>query len=88
MNFSAGYFNEMFRQTTGMTFTGYVASVRVERVKALLSNPVLRITEIAYDTGFKSLSQFNRVFKRLTGVSPTGYREKLSASGKFRKNAH
>ncbi|OYW73804.1 MAG: hypothetical protein B7Z37_20200 [Verrucomicrobia bacterium 12-59-8] len=87
VNFSAGYFSELFRQATGMTFTDYVAGVRVERVKALLANPTLRITDIAYDTGFKSLSQFNRVFKRLAGVSPTEYRENLGSGGKIRKNA-
>ncbi len=88
VNVSAGYFSELFHKTTGLTFTEYVARVRVEKVKNLLANPRLQITSIAYDTGFKSLSQFNRVFKRLTGVSPTGYREKLCESGKLRKNAH
>ncbi len=87
VNLSAGYFSELFRQAAGMTFTDYVAGVRVERVKALLENRALRITEIAYDTGFKSLSQFNRVFKRLAGVSPSAYRESLGHDGRIRKNA-
>ncbi len=77
VNVSAGYFSELFHKTTGLTFTDYVARVRVEKVKSLLANPRLQITTIAYDTGFKSLSQFNRVFKRVSGMSPREYRLKL-----------
>ncbi len=74
VNVSAGYFSELFHKSTGLTFTDYVARVRVEKVKHLLANPRLQITTIAYDTGFKSLSQFNRVFKRVCGYSPREYR--------------
>ncbi|OYW73805.1 MAG: AraC family transcriptional regulator [Verrucomicrobia bacterium 12-59-8] len=80
VNVSAGYFSELFHQTTGLTFTEYVARVRVEKVKNLLANPRLQITTIAYDTGFKSLSQFNRVFKRVCGVNPREYREGLTGT--------
>jgi len=41
------------------------------------AEPNLRISEIAYQVGFQSLTHFNRVFKRITGQSPTGYRMKL-----------
>ena len=74
VNVSAGYFSELFHKATGLTFTDYVARVRVEKVKNLLQNPRLQITTIAYDTGFQSLSQFNRVFKQVTGVTPRVYR--------------
>ena len=78
VNVSAGYFSELFHKATGVTFTDYVSRVRVEKVKNLLQNPRLQITTIAYDTGFKSLSQFNRTFKQLTGLSPRAYRARLS----------
>lgn len=87
VNVSAGYFSELFHKTTGLTFTDYVARVRVEKVKSLLSNPSLPITTIAYDTGFKSLSQFNRVFKRLCAVSPRMYRLGLAGEKHSRKYA-
>lgn len=79
VNVSAGYFSELFHKATGLTFTDYVARVRVEKVKILLANPNLQITAIAYDTGFKSLSQFNRVFRRVCGVSPREFRMNLTA---------
>ena len=80
VNVSAGYFSELFHKATEITFTEYVARVRVEKVKILLQNPRLQITTIAYDTGFKSLSQFNRVFKQVTGVTPRSYRNGLAGA--------
>ena len=78
VNVSAGYFSELFHKTTGMTFTDYVARMRVEKVKHLLADPRLQITAIAFDTGFKSVSQFNRVFRRVAGISPRQYRSNLA----------
>ena len=77
VNVSAGYFSGLFHEATGLTFTEYVARIRVEKVKSLLTNPKLQITTIAYETGFKSLSQFNRVFRRVCGISPREYRLQL-----------
>jgi AraC-like DNA-binding protein/ligand-binding sensor protein len=82
VNVSAGYFSDLFHKATGLTFTEYVSRVRVEKVKSMLRNPRLQIAEIAYDTGFKSLSQFNRVFRQLCGVSPRQYRSRLTVSAK------
>ena len=62
---SVFHFCKVFKQTTGLTFTDYVARSRLEDAKAELLNPNRRISEIAYDVGFKSLTQFNRVFKRI-----------------------
>jgi len=77
VNVSAFYFCKTFKKSTGMTFTDYLARVRVEKVKNLLLNPHKRISEAAYESGFQSLSQFNRVFRRVAGEPPTTYREKL-----------
>lgn len=78
-NMSSFYFCKVFKKDTGMTFTEYLARVRVEAVKTLLLNPHKRVSEAAYEAGFQSLSQFNRVFARVTGESPTVYREHLVA---------
>ncbi len=77
VNASAFYFCKVFKQATGLTFTDYLARVRIEKVKNLLLNPHKRISEVAYEVGFQSLSQFNRVFRRVTGQSPTVWRAKL-----------
>jgi AraC-like DNA-binding protein/ligand-binding sensor protein len=81
VNTSAFYFCKMFKQATGLTFTDYLARVRVEKVKNLLLNPHKRVSEAAFEAGFQSLSQFNRVFKKIEGTSPSDYREKLHPTG-------
>jgi len=77
MHVSTFYFCKMFKKATGLTFTDYLGRIRVEKAKNLLLNPHLRVSEIAYTVGFQSLTHFNRVFRKLTGESPTDFREKL-----------
>ena len=72
------YFCKIFKKSTGINFTDYLSRVRTERAKNLLLNPNLRVSEIAYEDGFQSLTHFNRVFKRILGRSPTEYRERLA----------
>jgi AraC-like DNA-binding protein len=71
------YFCKMFKKVTGINFTEHVSRVRVEKAKNLLLNPNLRVSEIAYEVGFQSLTHFNRVFKKVVGESPTEYRSHL-----------
>jgi AraC-like DNA-binding protein len=78
VNTSTFYFCKLFRRATGLHFLDYVARVRVEKVKAELLNPHMRISEAAYAAGFQSLSQFNRVFRRVVGEQPRTWREKLA----------
>jgi AraC-like DNA-binding protein/ligand-binding sensor protein len=78
MHVSTFYFCKMFKKATGLTFTEYLSRVRVEKAKNLLRNPHLRISEIAYDVGFQSLTHFNRVFRQVAGQSPSEYRDSKS----------
>lgn len=80
VNTSTFYFCKMFKKGTGINFTDYLSRIRIEKAKNLLLNPNLRISEIAYEVGFQSLTHFNRIFKKLAGQSPTQYREHLPAA--------
>jgi AraC-like DNA-binding protein/ligand-binding sensor protein len=87
-NMSAFYFCKIFKKATGLTFTDYLARVRVETVKKMLLNPHTRMSEAAYAAGFQSLSQFNRVFHRIAGEPPSRYHQRIhhttrSLSGPF-----
>jgi AraC-like DNA-binding protein/ligand-binding sensor protein len=77
VNTSTFYFCKLFKRTTGLTFTDYLARVRIERAKKLLLDPNRRVSEVAYDVGFQSLPHFNRVFRRVAGESPTNYRRRV-----------
>ena len=70
VNISPNHLSEKFKQVTGINFVEYVARTRFENACDLLRNPNLRISEIAFAAGFQSLSQFNRVFKKLARKSP------------------
>ncbi len=84
---SVFHFCKVFHKTTGLKFTDYVARVRLEDARTRLLNPNLRISEIAYDVGFQSLTQFNRTFKRVFGQSPSDFRARLSSTKRTGKAA-
>jgi AraC-like DNA-binding protein len=79
-NMSSYYFCKVFRKAAGINFTEYLSRVRIEKSKNLLLNPNLRISEIAYEIGFQSLTHFNRVFKNILNQSPSEYRAQLMAN--------
>ena len=67
---SVGHLSRMFHHATGLTFREYVAQVRIEHARSLLLNTAKGITEIAYESGFQSVSQFHRVFRKAFAISP------------------
>ena len=71
---SPTHLSEKFKHVTGTKFVDYVARTRFNRACALLREGDLRVSEIAFAVGFQSLSQFNRVFRKLSGKSPREYR--------------
>jgi len=80
VNTSTFYFCKMFKKATGLNFTDYVSRTRIEKAKNLLLNPNLRVSEIAFEVGFQSLTHFNRVFKKIVGESPTEYRGEVASA--------
>jgi len=71
---SVAHFSHLFHKETGVTFTHYVQSRRIEEAKRLLAGSDRSITEICFACGFNSLTHFNRVFRSGTGCSPSQYR--------------
>ncbi|MCW1923368.1 helix-turn-helix domain-containing protein [Luteolibacter arcticus] len=72
---SESHFCRLFKEATGLTLTDYVNRCRIERAKNELLKSDRRVSEIAFEVGFQSLSQFNRSFSRITGHSPTTWRQ-------------
>jgi AraC-like DNA-binding protein len=84
VHISPNYLSERFKEVTGVNFVDYIARTRTENARERLQNSDRRISEIAFAVGFQSLSQFNRVFKKLTGKSPTAYRAARTKHTKYR----
>lgn len=74
---SEGAFSRFFRLHTGKTFPEFRNELRVGRACQLLGEADRHITEIAYECGFTNLSNFNRQFLRLKGVSPSRFRRQI-----------
>lgn len=68
------YFSTYFKQKTGETFTSYVAKLRNQFAKSLLSDPLLQVDEIAESLGYTDYRSFCRSFKKANGITPTEYR--------------
>ena len=74
VNISPTHLSEKFKNVTGINFVDYVAQKRFANACELLAGGDLPVSQIAFTVGFQSLSQFNRVFKKLSGKSPRAYR--------------
>ncbi len=71
---SESHFCRLFKETTSLTLTEYINRCRIDWARRELLDASARISEIAFQIGYQSLSQFNRSFLRITGMSPTSYR--------------
>lgn len=78
VNMSRSAFSRYFKRATGKTFSHFLNELRVGQACRALLDSDRSIAEIAYDSGFNNLSNFNRRFKNLRGISPRRYRKQHS----------
>lgn len=74
MNYSEAYFCKLFKQCFNKNFTSYLTEFRVEEAKKMLKEPTVNVKEIGKAVGYADSNYFAKVFKRITGQSPTEYR--------------
>ena len=72
--FSKYHFSRIFKQFTNLSFHDYLIQQRVKLAENLLLNPKLTITDVAMQSGFSSISTFNRVFKSVKECTPTEFK--------------
>ena len=77
-NLTVPAFCRLFKKLTGKTFTRFLNEYRISKALHLLNTIDCPIADVAYQTGFKSVSYFNRQFKTVTGHQPTHYKRAYS----------
>ena len=77
VNYSEPYFCKMFKQQFGQNFTSYVAEYRIGEAKKLLMQPNVNVKEVGERVGYPDSNYFTKVFKRMTGESPSECRNQI-----------
>lgn len=74
MGYSEAYFCKLFKQCFRVNFSAYLNEYRIEKAKAMMANPRINVKDISLACGYSDSNYFARVFKRLTGRTPSEYR--------------
>ncbi len=74
MNYSEAYFCKLFKQCFNKNFTAYLTEYRVKEAKKMLEQPTINVKDVGKAVGYTDSNYFTRVFKRVTGQTPTEYR--------------
>ena len=74
---NTAYVSDLFKVETGITFTEYLTNIRIEAAKELMKDPKVKMYEIGFMVGYEEPAYFSRVFRKMVGIPPTQYREKV-----------
>ena len=77
MNYSETYFSKLFKQCFQKNFTTYLTEYRVEEAKRQLQQPTVNVKDVGKAVGYGDSNYFTKVFRRITGMSPTEYRTSI-----------
>lgn len=81
--YSQNYLSSLFSRYANMSFVDYVNSVKIEKAKTMLADPNTMVYEVAMRLGFESPFYFSKVFKKVTGISPTQYQNNTNRQGEM-----
>ena len=69
------YLSKLFSETEGITIEQFIINQKIEKVKELLVYDEKNLSEIAYETGYSSVSHLSSQFKKVTGLTPTAFKQ-------------
>lgn len=76
LNISYHYFSKFFKDTFGKNFSDYLTELRIEKSKELLRDRTSSVKEICYSIGYNDPNYFSKIFRKITGMTPTEYRDR------------
>ena len=71
--YSENYFRQVFRESVGMAPNAYINQRKIAKAKELMLYSERNVTQIAEQLGYQSIHYFSRLFKKVTGITPTDY---------------
>jgi two-component system response regulator YesN len=74
LNLHKVYLSRLFKEETGMTLTGYILKVRMDKAMELIESTNMKFYEIGEKVGYDNTQRFFVAFKKYTGVTPKKYR--------------
>ena len=77
MGYSEKYLSTVFKKETGSTIRQYLDEQLIEKAKTIILNSRKTIAETAYELGFSDPQNFSRMFKKISGITPTEFRERF-----------
>lgn len=80
LNVSPAYLSRLIKKETGMTFKEYLTKVRIDKAIDFMHNPTMKLYEIAENVGYSTQHYFSSAFKKITGQSPTVFRQRKDES--------
>lgn len=81
LNLSAAYLSVYIKEKTGVNFSEQLNAIRIRRAKELLGGTGLSVQEISVRIGYRNVTSFNRMFKKMTGLPPGEYRKRHVIDG-------
>lgn len=77
VNLSPFYISKLFKDQLGINYIDFLTQCRIEKAKRLMSDPDKSLKEITFEVGYHDPNYFSKVFKKMSGASPTDYRKTL-----------
>lgn len=77
LNITPVHFSRRFKQSTGMSYPSFINHLRISQICQELRLSSRAISDCAFDAGYQNLSNFNRAFKNIMGLTPIDYRHKI-----------
>lgn len=74
LNMSYHYFSKFFKESAGKNFVDYLTELRISKSKEILTDMNISIKEVCYTIGYSDPNYFSKIFKKVTGMTPTEYR--------------
>ena len=78
VHFSTAHFSRLFHKHMGMNYRNYLLNLRLSYAYGALRQPEVKVTEVCFDAGFRSLEYFSRAFKKKFGISPLQYHHNIN----------